>query len=180
MMIELLETRAWYCVHSQPKSEHIAAAHLNQMGDVEAYCPRLRFRRLTRRGPVWFTEALFPGYIFARFVPLISQREVASAPGVSGIVRFGDRLAHIPDETISDLRGSMGEEECLTIDREVREGDAVTITTGVFQGLVTVVTELRPASERVRVLIEFLGQTREVEVAKSNLLPEQSHLLAIS
>jgi hypothetical protein len=46
-------------------------------------------------------------------------------------------------------------------------------------GLKTVVTDLRPAQERVRVLMEFLGECREVEVAKANLLPERTHLLAI-
>jgi hypothetical protein len=42
-----------------------------------------------------------------------------------------------------------------------------------------VVTELRPANERVRVLIEFLGECRHVDVAKENLIPERTHLLSI-
>ena len=177
-MNDFLEQQAWFCVRAQPKSEHIAAGHLRHLEGVEAYCPRLRFRRLTRRGPVWFTEALFPGYLFARFVPLLSQKEVTYARGVSGIVCFGERPARIPDATIEDLREHMGGEECRTFDRELREGDEVMITGGVFKGLVTVVTELRPASERVRVLMEFLGECREVEVAKADLLPERTHLLS--
>ena len=58
---------AWYCVQTRPKSEHIARASLLQFGDVEVYCPRLRYHKTTRRGKVWFTEALFPCYLFARF-----------------------------------------------------------------------------------------------------------------
>lgn len=177
-MSDFLEQRGWFCIRAQPKSEHIAAGHLRQIEGVEAWCPRLRFRRLTRRGPVWFSEALFPGYLFARFVPLRTQKEVTYARGVSGIVSFGERPARIPDATIEELREQMGGEECRTIENELREGDSVTITGGVFKGLVTVVTELRPASERVRVLMEFLGECREVEVAKADLLPERTHLLA--
>jgi transcriptional antiterminator RfaH len=176
---EHLEQEAWFCVRSQPKSEHIAASHLRQMKGVQVYCPRLRFRKLTRRGPVWFAEALFPGYFFARFVPLVSQKEVTYARGVSGLVHFGGRLATIPDSTIADLRAHMGEEDCRTIDQQLRQGDSVTITGGVFKGLVTVVTQLLPARERVRVLIEFLGGCREVEVAEAEVLPEQNHLLSI-
>jgi transcription antitermination factor NusG len=134
---------------------------------------------LTRRGPVWFSEALFPGYFFARFVPLLSQKEVTYARGVSGIVHFGGRLARIPDATIAELRAHMGKEECRTLDHELREGDTVKISRGIFMGLATVVTVLIPAHERVRVLIDFLGQCREVEVAKADLVPEQTHLLAI-
>jgi transcriptional antiterminator RfaH len=170
---------AWHCIRTQPKSEHIAAAHLRLLGGVDVYCPRLRFRRMTRRGPVWFAEGLFPGYLFARFDRAASQLDVAGARGVSSLVRFGGELATLPEEAITELRGQMGEDECRTLDGELREGGEVTITAGVFTGLRTVVTELRPAGERVRVLMEFLGECREVEVEKSNLLPERTHLLAI-
>ena len=56
---------AWFCVRSHPKHEHIAAAHLRER-KLEVYLPRIRFQRCTRRGLVWFTEALFPNYFFAR------------------------------------------------------------------------------------------------------------------
>lgn len=167
-------TRAWFCVRTQPKSEHIAAGHLRLLDGVEVYCPRLRFRKMTRRGPVWFAEALFPGYLFARFVPMESQKEVAYARGVVAIVRFSEKPVPIPDATIAGLREQMGGEDCKTIDAEVREGDTVTIATGVFKGLATVVTQLLPARERVRVLLEFLGECREVELAKSEVLPERA------
>jgi hypothetical protein len=48
----------------------------------------------------------------------------------------------------------------------------------MFMGLATVVTQALPARERVRVLMEFLGQCREVEVSKSDLLPDRAHFLA--
>lgn len=178
-MSDPLQTRAWFCVRTLPKSEHIAAGHLRVLNGVEVYCPRLRFRKMTRRGPVWFTEALFPGYLFARFVPMESQKEVTYARGVVAIVRFSENLAKIPDATITEMQAQMGEEDCKTINAEAREGDTVTITTGVFKGLATVVTQLLPARERVRVLLEFLGECREVEVAKSDVLPDRAHFLSI-
>jgi len=171
-------TAAWYCIRTKPKCEHIAAAHLRVIEGVEAYCPRLRFRKMTRRGPVWFVEALFPGYLFARFTPAEAQQQVAAARGVNSLVRFSGRLASLQDEAIVELRRHMGEEDCKTLDCEVREGGPVTITTGVFMGLATVVTELLPARERVRVLIEFLGENREVEVAKAHVLPDWTHVLS--
>src|SRR5258705_250702 len=59
--------RAWFCLRARSKHEHIAARHLQQMTDVEVFLPRIRFRRKTRQGPAWVTEALFPNYLFARF-----------------------------------------------------------------------------------------------------------------
>ena len=177
-MKDYLTSKAWFCVRSQPKSEHIAAGCLRVIEGVEVYCPRLRFRKMTRRGPVWFSEALFPGYLFARFAPMDSQKEVTYARGVSGIVHFGGRPATIPDETIDDLRAHMGNEDCKTLDPGVKEGDTVMVTAGVFQGLTTVVTQLMPATDRVRVLIEFLGEARQVEVEKAALLARHEHFLA--
>src|SRR5437867_9199724 len=82
---------AWFCLRAQPKHEHIAARHLRQMPGVEVFLPRIRFRRTTRRGAVWATEALFPNYLFARFDWHTSLRRVHHAPGVAGVIHFGDR-----------------------------------------------------------------------------------------
>jgi len=41
----------------------------------------LRFRKLTQRGPVWFVEAMFPGYLFARFNYPTQRRAVESSHG---------------------------------------------------------------------------------------------------
>jgi transcriptional antiterminator RfaH len=176
-MKDPLFAAAWYCVRTQPKSEHIAAAHLRQIDGIEVFCPRLRLRRMTRRGPVWFVESLFPGYLFARFDPLISQTAVTYARGVSTIVRFKEAPASVPDEAIAELRQHMNGTECKEIDQSIREGDKVVVSQGMFMGLTTVVTQALPARERVRVLVEFLGQCREVEVSKFDLLPDRAHFL---
>jgi transcription antitermination factor NusG len=147
------------------------------MEDVEVFCPRLRLRRVTRRGPVWFVEALFPGYVFARFDPVTAQQEIIHARGVSTIVRFKEYPASVPDEAIEELRAQMDGQECKEIDQSIREGDSVVVSQGMFRGLTTVVTQALPARERVRVLVEFLGQCREVEVSKGDLLPDREHFL---
>jgi transcriptional antiterminator RfaH len=77
----------WLCVRTQPKREHIAAGQLDLLEGVDVFSPRIRFKRRTPRGKVWFEESLFPGYIFARFdLPML--RAVSSAVGVRGLVRF--------------------------------------------------------------------------------------------
>ncbi len=63
------------------------------ISEVEVFCPRVRFRKQTNRGPVWFVESMFPGYLFARFDYPALHRRVRQGPGVSGFVQFGDRLA---------------------------------------------------------------------------------------
>src|SRR5580692_1679994 len=105
----------WFCLRAQPKREHIAAACLRQNSEVEVFCPRIRYRKQTSRGPVWFVESMFPGYLFARFDYESFHRWVRQAPGMSGFVQFGDRLGLLPAELVSEMKARMGKEEILEI-----------------------------------------------------------------
>src|ERR1700759_772358 len=98
----------WYCLRSQPKHEHIAAAHLRLLEGVTVFCPRIRFKRATRQGLAWVTDAMFPGYLFARFDLAAMHRHVRYSHGVSGIVRFADRYPTIEEGALAQLRGHTG------------------------------------------------------------------------
>ena len=168
----------WFCLKAQPKREHLAAAGLRKQFNVVCFAPRLRARKLTKRGAVWFVEAMFPGYFFAQFDYATQRRAVEHAPGVRGLVKFGDRLATIDAPTIESLRRRMEANETVTIDPEIKVGQEVQIAHGPFLGLEALVTQLLPASERVRVLLEFLGRSVQMEVSKATLI--QRRLPAIS
>ena len=166
-------TLAWFCVHTQPKHEHIAAARLRSAG-LEVFLPRIRFKKPSVRGPVWVTEALFPNYLFARFEPQLSLRLVRSAAGVAAVVGFGAHLPTVPDAVVEELRVQIGREELHIISEALEPGDVVQISGGALHGLAAVVMQVRPSRERVRVLLEFLGQQTSVEVAADAVLRQES------
>ncbi len=166
---KLPEGEAWYCLRSKTKSEHLAAAHLASTEGIQVFCPRLRFRRNTRRGRVWFVEALFPGYFFARFCPRNHFRPVLHSRGITGIVSFGDVMIAVPDPDIEVLRNLVDETGIKEIEESLAEGAETEIVTGPFRGIQVVVTKVLPTHERVRILLEFLGGMREIEVAAAQL-----------
>src|SRR5438067_907983 len=110
----------WFCLRAQTKREHFAALGLRKQYQIVCFAPRLRIRKLTRRGAVWFVEAMFPGYFFAQFDYVTERRRVEHAPGVRGLVRFGDRLATIDATIIDALRQRMEADELITLDPEPR------------------------------------------------------------
>jgi transcriptional antiterminator RfaH len=169
---------AWYCLRSQPKHEHIAAAHLRLLEGVTVFCPRIRFKRSTRLGLVWVTEAMFPGYLFARFELATMHLHVRYAHGVSGIVRFADRYPTIGEEALAQLRDHTGDAEVKQLTYDLSEGDQVQIVGGAFIGLEAVVTQVLSAKERVKVLMDFLGRKMEAEVQRSSVLRQVAHPLA--
>jgi len=160
----------WFCLKSQPKHEHIAAAHLRQNNAVELFLPRIRFKRATQQGTVWVTEALFPGYLFARFDWQASLRLVQGARGVRGVVHFGERWPTIPEEIISELRQTIGTTGLRTIPEEFVPGDEVKITEGAMRGLRAVVTPGLPGRKRIAVLMEFLGRQTMIELPRNFLI----------
>ena len=166
-----IETALWFCVRTQPKHEHVAATALRRQLEITCFSPRLRFRRATRRGAVWFVEAMFPGYLFAEFVYSRQHRQVEYSPGIQGFVRFGDQVAALDSSTIANLRQTADEEEIVIFDPEIQVGQAVRIAEGPFQGLEALVTHLLPAKERIRVLLDFLGRSLETEVPTPKVLP---------
>ncbi|MEI9962788.1 MAG: transcription termination/antitermination NusG family protein [Limisphaerales bacterium] len=164
----------WFCLWSQPKHEHIAAAHLRKMGGVEVFLPRIRFRRATRQGTAWVTEALFPSYLFARFNWQISLRQVQHARGIRGVVHFGERWPTIPENIIEGLRQAVGTAELRIIPAQLAAGDEVEIAGGTFHGLHAVVARVMPSRERVAVLMDFLGRQTSIELPANTVIKQGS------
>src|SRR6187401_365314 len=171
----------WFCVHTKPKSEHLAAAAIRMLdGELETYCPRIRFQRATPRGKVWFTEALFPSYMFAKFDLPTWMRGVKHANHVIGIVGFGGKPAPLDEMVITILKKEMLGLELREVKHGVKVGDSVEVAEGPMRGLKGIVESLASGEERVRILLEFLGRTSVVEVPAAKLLNERGPREALS
>lgn len=158
------EDISWFCVRSRTKEEHIATASLRRLEGMEVVNPRIRFRRPTARGPVWVTESMFPGYVFARFNLRQSLDVVRYAFGVAGVVHFGIFWPIVPDDVIEGIRAVVGDEEVRLVEPALKVGDEVEVAAGSFAGFRGIVTRIMPARDRVAVLLEFLGRQTTVEL----------------
>jgi transcriptional antiterminator RfaH len=167
----------WYCLRTGPRQEETAVRGLARIEEVETFLPRIRFRRATRRGPVWFTEPLFPRYLFARYDRARAHRWVAHTHGVTGWVHFGEQPARLPPEIITRLRAELGEHEIKVFDDPLQPGDKAVMVDGPLRGLEVVVHRVLPAPQRVAVLMEFLGQEIEVELDRTALAIPKYHPL---
>lgn len=171
------ETHAlkWFCVRTQTKREHIAAKHLRELEGIEVFCPRIKYRKATRRGKIWWLEPLFPGYLLAKFDLLEMERAVTFCQGVRGLVRFGTETPDVPETFVRALIEQIGklaadDKELLTISPAVGIGDEVEIAHGPFQGMKGIIQSVAPSAERVKVLLEFLGQTQPVDLDLFSIL----------
>jgi len=163
---------AWYCVRTQPKHEHIAAATLTQNLGLEVFHPRLRLERATRRGVVRVVEPLFPCYLFVRCSLGERLDEIRFVSGVSSLVHFGQRIPVVPTPVIEELRQCFEAEEPMSVEDRLYPGAEVTVAEGAFLGFSGIVVRLLPARQRVQILLEFLGRTTIAEVDRKSLTTE--------
>lgn len=166
---------AWYCVRTQTKREHLAAEHLRAIEGVEVFCPRLKYRKATARGKIWWVEPFFPGYVLAKFDLESMDRAITFSHGVRGLVRFGSIVPTIPEAFIRSLQRDIrenGVQETDTLETSpiIEIGDEVEFAHGPLQGMSGTIVSVAPADERVKVLLEFLGQPNTIDVDLFTLL----------
>lgn len=165
----------WYCVRTKPKKERMAAASIGSMLLLEVFCPQIRFRRKTVRGPVWFQEAMFPGYVFVKFDMGEMKRAVAHAPGVLNIPVFDGRVVSIPDTVIASLQHELDDDGAVDAGLPLEVGEETTVLEGSMRGLTVKVIKVMPAEDRVAVLLELLGTLVEAEFPSSALEHRTAH-----
>ncbi len=168
----------WYCVRSKPKKERMAAGSLASLHGLEVFCPQIRFQRKTVRGPVWFQEAMFPSYLFARFDLFEMKRAVSYAPGILNIPMFDNRIVFVPDAVIESLQAELDSESVTEAVAPLEVGEETTILEGSMRGLKVRIIKLMPAQERVAVLMEMMGTLVEAEFPSDALEHRMKHPMA--
>ena len=161
----------WFALHTAPRQENKVASLLQRDIQIEVFAPRIRFRRLRAGQPIWTTEALFPGYLFAQFEYLERRRQINTLSGVTGIVHFGERPGEVGEGMIAELRSYVSDRETIEISADPQPGSDVIIASGPMRGLHVLVTRVMPARQRIAVLLEMLGTYREIEIETSRVLP---------
>lgn len=161
--------RDWFCLRTQNKREHIAAAMLDKIETVEVFCPRISQFKKTRNGKKRYIEALFPGYIFARFNFANQYRRIIHTQGVTYLVEQGGKGA-IPDKIIEELKISLPEQGVIEApDTSCLPGAEIEVISGSLKGLQGTVLALLPANKRVEILLHLLGNEITVAVSTDHI-----------
>lgn len=161
----------WFALHIAPRQENKVALLLQRELALEVFAPRIRFRRMRAGQPLWTTEALFPGYIFARFEYLERRRQINALPGVTSVVHFGEGAAEVGEGMIAELRALVSDRDTIEVTADPQPGSDVIIAAGPMRGLRVLVTRVMPARQRIAILLEMLGSHREIEIETARVLP---------
>lgn len=164
----------WYLIHSRPKQEYRAFEHLENQG-FDVYLPQLQAFKLNKGKQEKGIEPLFPRYLFIQLNETSSAwHKIHSTRGVSGLVRFAEFPAEVPEGLINQLKNQANPDGIIDRTGEFQTifnaGDLVTITEGSFVGLEAVVKE-QDSVQRVQILISMLGQQQNIKLPLSAVSP---------
>jgi transcriptional antiterminator RfaH len=151
---------AWYTVHTKPNSELQVDRVLIARG-FHTYLPLLPARRGERGEP------LFPTYLFVRCdLEAVGLARLEWIPGLRRILAFGGKPAVVPDDAVVLLQSKMAEIEADggIWPQQFKVGDEVVIDEGPLRGMRGIFQGPTKPSERVQILIRFLGQANRADV----------------
>jgi transcription antitermination factor NusG len=155
----------WHVLHVRSNCEKQVARYL-AIHSVENFLPLYMDRVRWSDRTVVTERPLFPGYVFARFLPGL-RIAVISAPGVTR--SLGDDEQHlVRDEEIDRIRKALVGGYILRPHPHLSVGTRVRVRSGVFEGVEGLVSELR---ERSIVIFaqEAVRQSFSIELDKHNL-----------
>jgi transcription antitermination factor NusG len=151
---------AWYALHTKPHSELRVHRTLVERG-FNAYLPLLAPRKDAHAQP------LFPAYLFVYCdLDVIELSDLQWIPGLRRILSFEGRPAVVPEDAIYLIRTKTDEINAqggLPM-HTFKAGDEVVIEQGPLRGLRGIFQGPMKPSERVQILISFLGEANRAEI----------------
>jgi transcriptional antiterminator RfaH len=158
---------AWYVLYTKPRSELRVANALRTRG-LTTFLPLPTDRSVGRRVP------LFPSYVFVQCD--LAQTGVSALkfiPGLCRVLSFGGKPAVVPRQAIELIQDEMlklEEAGGLPLHR-FSPGDEVIVQEGPLVGLYGIFQGPVGPSERVHILLRFLGNANRTEVPVRMLRP---------
>lgn len=155
--------KKWFVVNTKPKNEERAAGNLSG-GGIDVLAPKLRLRKYKNGLFTYVVEAMFPGYIFAKFDPIDDFRLVKYARGVKTIVHFGDRIVPIHEDLIDFIRSRL-ENGIATVQRKpLVKGQKIFIKEGPFKSLTGIFEKEMEGKQRVMILLDAVQFAATMEI----------------
>lgn len=157
--------RHWYALHTKPHKERQVAWILRNR-ELEIFLPMLRVNPVNPRASR--ERAYFPNYLFACVdLDVTGLSALQWTPGLRRMVEFGDQPAIVPENLIVDLKRKLSDIRAaggVVLDG-MKAGDSIRVTSGPFEGYEGVFGLRLSGLDRVRVLLEIIGDYQRPQSA---------------
>jgi len=157
-------TSMWYALRSKPRKEIVVWRQIKAQG-IENFFPVIKVNPVNPRSHK--QRAYFPGYLFVKVdLDELGFSKFKFMPHTLGLVSFDNEPATVPENLIFEIKKRVGEINLAggEVFDGLESGDRVLINEGPFKDYPAIFDARLPGSERVRVLLEILGNQRQIPV----------------
>jgi transcription termination/antitermination protein NusG len=161
---------AWFALWTRSRHEKIVRDQLEKKGDVDVFLPTIGKWSRWKDRKKKIDWPLFPGYVFARFVP-DERIGILKVDGVVQIISNNGILSPIPAEEIDSIRTLVESELAYDPVPLIKEGDMVRVAHGPLKGVVGRLITKKGAHARLVLSVDLIGQAVSVEVDAADVKP---------
>jgi len=166
--INLFGSLHWFVVQTKPANEHRVEIHLSNQ-KIETFLPLIGTHQYRNGKIVQSIKPFFPSYLFARLDLRLHYYEVKWTRGVSKLLGFGDGPIPVSEKIVRAIEERIGEDNLVKLEEELKEGDAVQITSGPFKELNGIFQKKISDNGRVRILLNLIGIEVPVQIGRCQI-----------
>lgn len=160
----------WYAIWTRSRHEKIVRDQLNKTHvAADVFLPTIGKWSRWKDRKKKIDWPLFPGYVFARFVP-DERIGILKIDGVVQIISNNGMLSPIPEEEIESVRTLVESELAYDPVPLIKEGDMVRVAYGPLKGVVGRLVR-KGAHARLVLSVDLIGQAVSVEVDAADVKP---------
>lgn len=158
----------WYAIWTRSRHEKLVRDQLDKK-TVEVFLPTIGKWSRWKDRKKKIDWPLFPGYVFARFVP-DERIGILKIDGVVQIISNNGMLSPIPVEEIESIRTLVESELAYDPVPLIKEGEMVRVSHGPLKGVVGRLIR-KGAHARLILSVDLIGQAVSVEVDAADVKP---------
>ena len=162
---DLITQRQWYVIHTKPGNEHRVETNLSNQ-EIETFLPLFETFQYFQGKLVQKIKPLFPNYLFAKLELETHYYKVKWTRGVNKIL--GGKTGPIPisEKVVQTIKNRAGEDNLIELQTDLKDGDAIQVTSGPLKDLMGVFKKEMSSRGRVKVLLSLIGVDVPVQISR--------------
>lgn len=166
--------KKWYALFVMTGEEDKVKDRLNHRfsDTLQILVPKRKLR--VRKGAIWHidTKVLFPGYVLVRGdMDYATYYRFKNVPGLIRVLRSGLELTEIAGQEISVLSRLICNSEVIGFSTILKENSRIRVIDGPLFAMEGIILAINPRKHRAKILLNFLGEERTVDVGISVIQP---------
>ncbi len=157
--------RLWYVIHTKPGDEDRVQTNLRNQ-EIETFLPFLESYQYCGGKMIQKIKPLFPNYLFARLDLELHYYKVKWTRGVSKILGSWNEPVPISGKVVLAIKERLGKDNLVRLEDELKDGDAIQVTSGPFKNLVGIFQKIMTGKGRVKILLSLIGVDVPVQISK--------------